>query len=95
MGHIRLKHLPATRKWDGVGSLLARGAGADVVARASADAAEQALQVYGYAVEAPMAIWLAVGNGLFRRGAKLLRSSLSGFKAEPPRSKRPGRLRPT
>ena len=44
MGHIRLKHLPATRKWDGVVALIAGGADADDVARASADAAEQALQ---------------------------------------------------
>ena len=44
MGHIRLKHLPATRKWDGVVALLAGVADSADVARASAEAAEHALQ---------------------------------------------------
>lgn len=44
MGHIRPKQLPASRKWEGVVALLAGGAGADEVAGASADAAQQALQ---------------------------------------------------
>jgi hypothetical protein len=43
MGHIRLKQLPATLKWRQVVSLLAIGASVGDVARASAEAAEDAL----------------------------------------------------
>ncbi|MGH6924650.1 MAG: hypothetical protein ACRED5_13010 [Propylenella sp.] len=44
MGHIRLKRLPASRKWRDVVALLADGAPVEDVAGASADAAEAALQ---------------------------------------------------
>lgn len=43
MGHIRLKRLPATRKWDQVVALLEEGAGVEGVAAASAEAADSAL----------------------------------------------------
>jgi hypothetical protein len=44
MGHIRLKQLPATLKWHQVVSLIATGAPVADVAKASAEAAEDALQ---------------------------------------------------
>jgi hypothetical protein len=44
MGHIRLKRLPATRKWRDVVAFLLDGAPAEQVASASSDAAEGALQ---------------------------------------------------
>ena len=44
MGHIRLKRLPATRKWERVVELLASGASTEEIAGASADAAEHALE---------------------------------------------------
>jgi hypothetical protein len=44
MGHIRLKRLPATRKWRQVVALLADGAPVEDIAGASADAADSALQ---------------------------------------------------
>ncbi len=44
MGHIRLKRLPATRKWREVVELLLVGAPVEQVAFASSDAAEAALQ---------------------------------------------------
>jgi hypothetical protein len=44
MGHVRLKRLPASRKWQQVVALLASGAPLDEVAGASAAAAEAALQ---------------------------------------------------
>lgn len=43
MGHVRLKRLPATRKWHDVVALLAGGAAVEDVAAASADAAGRAL----------------------------------------------------
>lgn len=43
MGHIHLKRLPASRKWDQVVALLTEGAPVDEVARASADASDAAL----------------------------------------------------
>ncbi len=43
MGHIRLKRLPATRKWREVAALLADGASVEEIAGASAIAAEDAL----------------------------------------------------
>jgi hypothetical protein len=43
MGHIRLKRLPATRKWRHVVALLTDGAPVEEVAGASADAADSAL----------------------------------------------------
>ena len=44
MGHVRLKRLPATRKWDRVVALLSSGAPPGDITKASADAAENALQ---------------------------------------------------
>jgi hypothetical protein len=44
MGHVRLKRLPATRKWDQVVALLSSGAPPRDITKASADAAENALQ---------------------------------------------------
>jgi hypothetical protein len=44
MGHIRLKRLPVSRKWQQVVALLAEGAKVRELAAASADAAEGALQ---------------------------------------------------
>jgi hypothetical protein len=44
MGHIRLKRLPATRKWRDVVALLPAGAPIEQIAFASSDAAEAALQ---------------------------------------------------
>ena len=44
MGHIRLKRLPATRKWRDVVAFLLEDAPLERVASASADAAEGALQ---------------------------------------------------
>ena len=43
MGHIRLKRLPASRKWQQVVSLLSAGASVEQLASASAAAAEHAL----------------------------------------------------
>jgi hypothetical protein len=43
MGHIRLKRLPSSRKWDQVVALLAAGGPIDETAAASADASERAL----------------------------------------------------
>jgi hypothetical protein len=43
MGHIRLKRLPATRKWREVVALLMAGAPVEQVAFASSDATEKAL----------------------------------------------------
>jgi hypothetical protein len=44
MGHIRLKRLPATRKWQHVVALLADGAPVEEIASASADAADSGLE---------------------------------------------------
>lgn len=44
MGHIRLKRLPATRKWQQVVALLADGSAVEEIAGASADAANHALE---------------------------------------------------
>lgn len=44
MGHVRLRRLPATRKWEQVVALLAEGAAVEEIAAASADAADGALQ---------------------------------------------------
>ena len=44
MGHVRLGRLPATRKWQQVVSLLARGAPLGQIAGASAEAAENSLE---------------------------------------------------
>jgi hypothetical protein len=44
VGHVRLKHLPATRKWNAVVALLAEGADVETVAQASDLAAARALQ---------------------------------------------------
>lgn len=44
MGHVRLKQLPASRKWDKVVSMLAAGNPVEDLAWASADAAEAALE---------------------------------------------------
>src|SRR4051812_18223571 len=44
MGHIRLKRLPATRKWKQVVGLLVNGTSVQDIAAASADAAQDGLQ---------------------------------------------------
>lgn len=44
MGHIRLKRLPASRRWDQVVALVGKGTSPEEVAAASANAAEEALQ---------------------------------------------------
>ena len=44
MGHVRLRRLPASRKWREVVALLADGAPVQDIAAASADAAEKALK---------------------------------------------------
>jgi hypothetical protein len=44
MGHIRLRSLPKTQKWNQVVSLIAGGADVDRIAAASADAAEYGLE---------------------------------------------------
>ena len=44
VGHIRMKRLPASRRWDQVVALLAKGTAPEEVAAASADAADEALR---------------------------------------------------
>jgi len=44
MGHIRLKQLPASRKWRQVVELLGAGGAIDEIAAASADASDRALE---------------------------------------------------
>jgi hypothetical protein len=58
MGHIRLKRLPASRKWTQVVSLLANGASVEEVAGASADAANGALQRARSDPVAAHSLWL-------------------------------------
>jgi hypothetical protein len=58
MGHIRLKRLPASRKWTQVVSLLANGASVQHVASASADAADGALQRARSDPVAAHSLWL-------------------------------------
>jgi hypothetical protein len=58
MGHIRLKRLPATRKWQQVVALLADGATVDEIAGASADAAENALQQARHDPAVAYSLWL-------------------------------------
>ena len=55
MGHIRLKRLPATRKWRDVVGLLLVGAPVEQVAFASSDAAEAALRAPGAILGSPTA----------------------------------------
>ena len=58
MGHIRLKRLPATRRWHQVVALLAAGAGVWDVAAASAEAAEDALLAARRDPVLANAVWL-------------------------------------
>src|SRR5688572_12621574 len=58
MGHIRLKRLPATRKWRQVVALLAGGVAVEDIAAASAEAAENALQAARRDPALAHALWL-------------------------------------
>jgi hypothetical protein len=58
MGHIRLKRLPATRKWRQVMVMLAGGAAVEDVAAASAEAAENALKAARRDPVLAQAVWL-------------------------------------
>jgi hypothetical protein len=58
MGHIRLKQLPASRKWDGVVALLTRDRPVADIAWASADAAEAALEAARHDPVLAHSLWL-------------------------------------
>ncbi len=58
MGHVRLKRLPASRKWRQVVALLASGAAVEHVAAAGAEAAESALEAARRDPVLAHAIWL-------------------------------------
>jgi hypothetical protein len=58
MGHIRLGTLPKTRKWTQVVSLISGGAELEVIAAASADAAEHALEGASNDAGLAHAFWL-------------------------------------
>jgi hypothetical protein len=58
MGHIRLGTLPKTHKWQHVVSLIAGGADVDLIAAASADAAEHGLERASQDQALAHAFWL-------------------------------------
>jgi hypothetical protein len=58
MGHIRLKRLPATRQWRQVVSLLAGGASLSEIAKASAEAAQHALELARDDPVLAQSVWL-------------------------------------
>jgi hypothetical protein len=58
MGHIRLKRLPSSRKWNQVVALLATDAPVDEIAAASADASERALESARKDPALAQAFWL-------------------------------------
>jgi hypothetical protein len=58
MGHIRLGTLPRTQKWDRVVGLLSGGADVEMIAAASADAAEHSLEAASRDEGLAHAFWL-------------------------------------
>ena len=78
MGHIRLKQLPASRRWKGVVALLAAGGRVEDVAGASAAAAEAALEaarddpVLGYSLWALSQVPLAARSANFAGALRTL-----------------------
>ena len=60
MGHIRLGTLPKTQKWTPVVSLIAGGADVDLIAAASADAAENGLERASQDEGLAHAFWLLI-----------------------------------
>jgi hypothetical protein len=78
MGHIRLKRLPATRKWQEVVGLLLAGAPVEQIALATSNAAQAALQgarrdpVLAYSLWLLTQLPLAARTGDFQRAASRL-----------------------
>jgi hypothetical protein len=58
VGHIRLKRIPASRRWDQVVVLLARGTSPEEIAAVSADAADEALQHARHDPALAQSFWL-------------------------------------
>jgi hypothetical protein len=58
MGHIRLARLPKTRKWNQIVNLIASGGDVELIAAASADAAEHGLERASHDEALAYAFWL-------------------------------------
>lgn len=74
MGHIRLGRLPATKKWQEVIALLAQDASANHIAGASADAADNSLELARHDPAVQHSFWLLTQIPLAARTPDLVAS---------------------